>query len=264
MARCSGPTTTALVATTNSSDWDAGPGFGLKLELTERGSKRLGGTFRLSLNGFDYTSDIAIGTSGDVVAHRMRMQLSLVRELTVTGRWSSHSYIYTFAFSSQGRNMPKIKVWTNDLTPRSAGATGSAPPFGVSDERWKISLLLCVKAAAKPNHYLTPRVFCGLRCPVGAKVTVDVNVLTDGGGNDLYYNPIPADFFERKTSKPQAVITVIFLSTCVVRWVSKDDSGREGGLEGEGQKKVHIVHKMCPCRHARALALMTFFPGDRR
>ena len=38
--------------------------------------------------------------------------------------------------------------------------------------------------------------------------TVTAAVVTTGGGSDLFYNPIPAEFFEVATTKPNAVIVV--------------------------------------------------------
>ena len=229
-------TTTVLVDTTNStntpgSNWDAGPGFGLKGTLLQLGSKALGGTFRLSLNGFDYTRDLPVGTSGDSVAYWLKMDLSLVREVSVTKVKNGHGILYKVNFHSQGQNMPMLKVWDTDLTPRTTSSTKARtcpqeyPRYEqhTSDNHGDV----CRKAdsgswdcpsgctiASTGVDEITHAPWClvtGKTDPcrqIGASVTTTVAAITDGGGNDLYYDPIPADFFERVVDKPQAVITV--------------------------------------------------------
>ena len=160
-------TTTIAAATTAFAPTaaEAAPSVALVKRVVQPASTRMTGTFRISLNGFDFTNDIMIGASAATVAQRVRLSLSLVRELTVTRDDNTKDYNlvkYTFYFRAHGKNLPKMYVWDTGMMPR---------------------------------HY-------------GASVDIEVNALTDGGQDDLYYSPIPSDFFEVRTELPNAHIAI--------------------------------------------------------
>ena len=93
-----GNATTVLVDTTNStnapgSNWGAGASFGLKGTLLQLGSK-------------DCTRDLSVRTSGNSAACWLEMDLSLVREASVTKVDNGHGIMYTVNFHWQGQSMP--------------------------------------------------------------------------------------------------------------------------------------------------------------
>jgi hypothetical protein len=135
----------------------------------------LGGSFRVSIDGYDYTNSIYFSWDANAVAQSIYQGLSSVSSVAVRS-WGDHTKDVDGKFYEitikvpHGVDIPPMTVDTTSVIGCGGGPCGEVE---------------C----------------CGL-----AQATV--TTMQDGSGNDLFYDPIPAFLFEVEAFKPQAHIEV--------------------------------------------------------